>query len=232
MTGPQEFLWEGTPSLTDDRSTRMFCPQKGHPHYMMTGRLTGTFCLKGHTLITWWQVARNFLFDEVYPHCVIIGPQEFFVQEGTPLSPDDRSTGFFCFQKVHPHHAMTGPPEYLHTVFGALRVSMSLSAHEFRNHKMTWWSKYSLWEEVHLQKWWKKKWRRKRYDAVIDRKKSNWREDPDKTRKWSAMNDGDVGVTYVTWYIEFLMMWRWQAEKLRNGWYNSNNVQIKGVVIL
>ena len=115
MTGPQEFLWEGTPSLTDDRSTRMFCPQKGHPHYMMTGRLTGTFCLKGHTLITWWQVARNFLFDEVYPHCVIIGPQEFFVQEGTPLSPDDRSTGFFCFQKVHPHHAMTGPPEYLHS---------------------------------------------------------------------------------------------------------------------
>ena len=113
MTGPQEFLWEGTPSLTDDRSTRMFCPQKGHPHYMMTGRLTGTFCLKGHTLITWWQVARNFLFDEVYPHCVIIGPQEFFVQEGTPLSPDDRSTGFFCFQKVHPHHVITGQHEFL-----------------------------------------------------------------------------------------------------------------------
>ena len=89
------------------------------------------FFSKRSTLIKWWLVHRNFLFQMVHPH-LMTGLPEFFVPKGPPSSRDDRSTETFCsgkaalttwwqvhqnflFQKVHPHHAMTGPPEYLHS---------------------------------------------------------------------------------------------------------------------
>ncbi len=89
------------------------------------------FFSKRSTLIKWWLVHRNFLFQKVHPH-LMTGLPEFFVPKGPPSSRDDRSTETFCsgkaalttwwqvhqnflFQKVHPHHAMTGPPENLHS---------------------------------------------------------------------------------------------------------------------
>ena len=133
MTDAQEFLFlKGTPSC-DDRSTRIFG-------------------LRGSALITWWQIHKNFLFHNIHPHCVMTCAHEFFVPK--------RST---C------HHVMKGPQEFLpweglpslFTSSIVLRTEPNVfhcrQAHRsFGNHNMTWWSKYSLWEEVPLQKWWSK----------------------------------------------------------------------------
>ena len=64
---------------------------------------------------------------------------------------------------------------------------------------------------------------------MIQENSSNWSKDNDKTFKWNVMNDGDVGV--MSSRLNLMQgMWRWQAQKLRNGRY-SKNEQIKWSIL-
>ena len=148
MTGAQEFFVPvHPPSSAEERCTGIFCSWDINPHHLMTG--------PQEFLVPWHppsslddRCTRIFHSRDIHPHHVMTGAQEFCVPR--------RST---C------HHVMTGPQEFLlreglpssftssnvlHTephVFHCCQAVMS-----FGNHKMAWWSKYSLWEEVPLQK--------------------------------------------------------------------------------
>ena len=146
MTGQHEFfVWQHPPSLHDDRST--FVPKRLTRHHMMTGpqevlvqegppsspddRYTWIFCPTTSTLTAWWQVHKNFCSYKV-----------------VLSSRDDRSTTSFGFRG-----SALIVYIFCSTAYGALCVSLSSSTHaESWKSQMTWWLKFSLWEEVPLQK--------------------------------------------------------------------------------
>ncbi len=125
MTDTQElFALQHPPSLRDDRCTRFFVP-------------------KWYTVITWWQIHKNFwfervcphhlmtdtqelLFHNIHPHRVMTGVQEFLFLKGTPSSRDIRSTRIFGSRG-----SALIVFNFYSTAYGASCVSPSSSTHEF-----------------------------------------------------------------------------------------------------
>jgi hypothetical protein len=183
------------------------------------------FCSTTSTLITWWQIYKNFLFHNI-PHHVMTGAQEFLFLKGPRVITWWQVHKNFWLNRVRPHCLQ-------------LRLYCLQNLTCFTVVKHSWVLEITIWHDVQSTVY-EKKYLAKNDDQsqgkrgtmllMIREESSNWRKNHEPKHKKRIMINGDVVVVYMTGYNVILRMWRWQARNLRNWWY-SNNLPIIWMIL-